>query len=139
MDAVHVGGLGGTYGGNPVAAAAALAVLEQVERDDLLERSRTLGEKVLGRLHEMQDRHPVIGDVRGRGMMTAIELVSDRETKEPLDGPSGSAIVQRCLEHGVVILKAGTYDNVIRLLPPITIDEDLLEDGLGILDDAMSG
>ncbi len=70
-------------------------------------------------------------------MMTAIELVSDRETKEPLDGAAGNAIVRRCLEEGVVILKAGTYDNVIRLLPPLTIDEALLEDGLGILDEAI--
>jgi len=137
MDAVHVGGLGGTYGGNPVAAAAALAVLDQIEKDGLLERSRTLGEKVLGRLREMQERHDVIGDVRGRGLMTAIELVSDRETKEPLDGPAGNAIVKRCLEGGVVILKAGTYDNVIRLLPPLTIDERLLDEGLETLDEAL--
>jgi 4-aminobutyrate aminotransferase / (S)-3-amino-2-methylpropionate transaminase / 5-aminovalerate transaminase len=137
MDAVHAGGLGGTYGGNPVAAAAALAVLDQIEKENLLERSRTLGEKVLGRLREMQDRHQLIGDVRGRGMMTAIELVSDRGSKEPLSGPDGNAIVRRCLEEGVVILKAGTYDNVIRLLPPLTIDEALLEDGLGILDEAI--
>ena len=137
MDAVHVGGLGGTYGGNPVAAAAALAVLDQIEREGLLERSRTLGEKVRGRLGEMQDRHDVIGNVRGRGMMNAIELVSDRETKEPLSGPDGNAIVWRCLEEGVVILKAGTYDNVIRLLPPLTIDEDLLDEGLETLDAAI--
>jgi 4-aminobutyrate aminotransferase/(S)-3-amino-2-methylpropionate transaminase len=137
MDAVHVGGLGGTYGGNPVAAAAALAVLHQIEKENLLERSRTLGEKVLGRLREMQERHDVIGEVRGRGMMTAIELVADRETKEPLGGPDGNAIVRRCLEGGLVILKAGTYDNVIRLLPPISIDEGLLDEGLQILDDAV--
>jgi 4-aminobutyrate aminotransferase / (S)-3-amino-2-methylpropionate transaminase / 5-aminovalerate transaminase len=134
---VHVGGLGGTYGGNPVAAAAALAVLDLIEKDNLLERSRTLGEKVLGRLREMQDRHQSIGDVRGRGMMTAIELVSDRATKEPLSGPDGNAIVRRCLEEGVVILKAGTYDNVIRLLPPITIEEGLLDEGLETLDAAI--
>ena len=137
MDAVHVGGLGGTYGGNPVAAAAALAVLDQIEREELLERSRTLGAKVLERLTEMQERHEVIGDVRGRGMMTAIELVADRSTKEPLDGATGTAIVRRCLEDGVVILKAGTFDNVIRLLPPLTIDEGLLAEGLGILDEAI--
>jgi 4-aminobutyrate aminotransferase/(S)-3-amino-2-methylpropionate transaminase len=137
MDAVHVGGLGGTYGGNPVAAAAALAVLDQIEREGLLERSRTLGEQLIGRLREVQDRHPVIGDVRGRGMMTAIELVSDRATKEPVDGATGSGIVKRCLEDGLVILKAGTYDNVIRLLPPITIDESLLEEGLDVLDRAI--
>jgi len=138
MDAVHVGGLGGTYGGNPVAAAASLAVLAQIEREGLLERSRTLGEKLLGRLREMQERHALIGDVRGRGMMAAIELVTDRATKQPIDGPTGSDIVKRCLENGVVILKAGTYDNVIRLLPPLTIDEGLLDEGLGVLDEAIA-
>jgi 4-aminobutyrate aminotransferase/(S)-3-amino-2-methylpropionate transaminase len=137
MDAVHVGGLGGTYGGNPVAAAAALAVLDQIEREGLLERSRTLGKSIFGRLQQMQERHETIGDVRGRGMMAAIELVTDRATKEPIDAATGSGIVRRCLEDGVVILKAGTYDNVIRLLPPLTIDEDLLEEGLGILDEAI--
>jgi len=79
----------------------------------------------------------VVGEVRGRGMMTAIELVSDRETREPLGGPEANAIVKRCLDEGVVILKAGTYDNVIRLLPPITIDESLLEEGLATLDEAL--
>jgi 4-aminobutyrate aminotransferase/(S)-3-amino-2-methylpropionate transaminase len=137
MDSVHVGGLGGTYGGNPVAAAAALAVLDLIEREGLLERSRTVGGRIQQRLREMQSRHDVIGDVRGRGMMTAIELVADRVTKEPLDGPTGTKILERCLENGVVILKAGTYDNVIRLLPPITIEESLLEEGLGILDEAL--
>jgi 4-aminobutyrate aminotransferase / (S)-3-amino-2-methylpropionate transaminase / 5-aminovalerate transaminase len=137
MDSVHVGGLGGTYGGNPVAAAAALAVLDRIERDGLLERSRTVGAGILQRLREMESRHEVIGDVRGRAMMTAIELVADRVTKEPLDGPTGTKILERCLENGVVILKAGTYDNVIRLLPPITIEESLLEEGLGILDEAI--
>jgi 4-aminobutyrate aminotransferase/(S)-3-amino-2-methylpropionate transaminase len=137
MDAVHVGGLGGTYGGNPVAAAAALAVLDLIERDGLLERSRTLGERMRERLEAMQQRHGVIGEVRGRGLMNAIELVSDRVTKEPLGGATGSSIVRRCLEQGVVILKAGTYDNVIRLLPPITIDEALLDDGMDVLDEAI--
>jgi 4-aminobutyrate aminotransferase/(S)-3-amino-2-methylpropionate transaminase len=137
MESVHVGGLGGTYGGNPVAAAAALAVLDKIEREGLLERSRTLGERILARLRDMQSRHALIGDVRGRGMMTAVELVADRETKEPLDGSIGNGIVQRCLSEGVVILKAGTYDNVIRLLPPLTIDEGLLDEGLDIVDDAI--
>jgi 4-aminobutyrate aminotransferase/(S)-3-amino-2-methylpropionate transaminase len=137
MDSVHVGGLGGTYGGNPVAAVAALAVLDQIEREGLLERSRTLGEHVIGRLRKMQATHAMVGDVRGRGMMTAVELVSDRATKEPIDGATGSAIVKCALEHGVVILKAGTYDNVIRLLPPLTIDEGLLDDGLDVLDEAI--
>jgi 4-aminobutyrate aminotransferase / (S)-3-amino-2-methylpropionate transaminase / 5-aminovalerate transaminase len=137
MESVHVGGLGGTYGGNPVAAAAALAVLDKVEREGLLERSRALGDRVFARLRDMQSRHQMIGDVRGRGMMAAMELVSDRATKEPLDGPTGTRIVQLCLGDGVVILKAGTYDNVIRLLPPLTIDEELLDEGLEVLDEAM--
>jgi len=137
MDAAHVGGLGGTYGGNPVAAAAALAVLDQIESEGLLERSRTLGARMVAKLRDMQSRHAVIGDVRGRGMMTAIELVANRETKEPLDGATGTKIVQESLRNGVVILKAGTYDNVIRLLPPLTIDEALLDEGLQVLDEAI--
>jgi 4-aminobutyrate aminotransferase/(S)-3-amino-2-methylpropionate transaminase len=116
---------------------AALAVLDQIERDGLLERSRALGDRMRARLEEMRRRHDVIGDVRGRGMMNAIELVSDRGTKEPLAGQAGTGIVRRCLENGVVILKAGTYDNVIRLLPPLTIDEGLLEDGLDVLEEAI--
>ncbi|HEX6332167.1 MAG TPA: 4-aminobutyrate--2-oxoglutarate transaminase [Actinomycetota bacterium] len=137
MDSVHVGGLGGTYGGNPVAAAAAIAVLDQIEREGLLERSRTLGERMRAGLVEMQARHQVIGDVRGRGMMNAIELVADRATKEPLASDAGTQMIRRCLENGVVVLKAGTYDNVIRLLPPLTIDEPLLQEGLEVLDEAI--
>ena len=139
MDAVHPGGLGGTYGGNPVAAAAALAVLDKIEREDLLARSRALGERVRARLRAMQERHQVVGDVRGRGMMNAIELVRDRATKEPIDGETGARIIQECLRNGVLVIKAGTYDNVIRLLPPLTIDEGLLEEGLQVLDDALAG
>jgi 4-aminobutyrate aminotransferase/(S)-3-amino-2-methylpropionate transaminase len=137
MDAVHAGGLGGTFGGNPVAAAAGLAVLDKIEREDLLTRSRTLGATIMERLHEMAGRHDIIGDVRGRGMMNAIELVADRNTKEPLAPQTMSAIATRCLEHGVIVLTAGTYGNVVRLLAPITIDETLLADGLDVLEDAL--
>ena len=137
MDAVHPGGLGGTYGGNPVAAAAALAVLDLIERDGLLERSRAIGAQMLARLEEMRDRHEIVGDVRGRGAMCALELVEDRETKRPLDTATGNAILRECLRSGVIVLKAGTYDNVIRLLPPLTIDEALLADGLDALDAAI--
>ena len=137
IDAVHPGGLGGTYSGNPVAAAAALAVLDLIERDGLLERSRRLGGHMLERLEAMRSRHAIIGDVRGRGMMTAIELVEDRASKEPLASATGSAIAAECLRNGVVILKAGTYDNVIRLLPPLMIDEGLLDEGLDVLDAAL--
>ena len=137
MDSVHVGGLGGTYGGNPVAAAAALAVLDKIEREALLERGRMVGEIVMGRFGEMQSRHRVIGDVRGRGAMCAMELVADRSTKEPVGADVIPAITRRCLEQGVIVIPAGTYNNVIRLLPPLTIDEDLLREGLDVLDEAI--
>ena len=137
MDAVHPGGLGGTYGGNPVAAAAALAVLDKIEREGLLERSRALGETITARFRAFAERYPAIGEVRGRGAMCAIELVTDRETKEPLGADAMNAIVRRCLENGVIVLTAGTYGNVVRLLPPLTIDDALLEDGLNVLDEAI--
>jgi 4-aminobutyrate aminotransferase / (S)-3-amino-2-methylpropionate transaminase / 5-aminovalerate transaminase len=137
LDAVHPGGLGGTYGGNPVAAAAGLAVLDKIDREGLLARSRALGETIMARFRSYADRHPVVGEVRGRGAMCAIELVRDRGTKEPLGAEAMNAIVGRCLEQGVIVLTAGTYGNVIRLLPPLTIDQALLDDGLQVLDDAI--
>jgi len=137
MDSVHVGGLGGTYGGNPVAAAAALAVLDKIEREDLLASARRTGEIVSKRFAEMQGKHAIVGDVRGRGAMWALEMVADRATKEPLAADKMGAIARTCLENGVVVLTAGTYGNVVRLLPPINIEEALLEDGLGVLDEAI--
>jgi 4-aminobutyrate aminotransferase/(S)-3-amino-2-methylpropionate transaminase len=139
MDSVHPGGLGGTYGGNPVAAAAALAVLDVIERDGLLDRAVRVGEIVTERFRAMQQRLPQIGDVRGRGAMCAIELVEDPVTKEPLAAATMGAIATRTLEQGVIVLTAGTYGNVVRLLPPLTIDEDLLRDGLDVLEDAIAG
>jgi len=136
MDSVHAGGLGGTYGGNPVAAAAALAVLGQIESESLLERSLKIGERIRQRFEEMRAKHGIVGDVRGRGAMNAIELVTDRESKAPADAATGE-IAKRCLEQGVIVLSAGTYNNVIRLLPPLTIDDGLLDEGLDVLDDAI--
>jgi 4-aminobutyrate aminotransferase / (S)-3-amino-2-methylpropionate transaminase / 5-aminovalerate transaminase len=138
MDSVHVGGLGGTYGGNPVAAAAALAVLDKIEAEGLLERSRAVGETIGARLDAMQQRFAAVGDVRGRGAMRAMELVADRATKEPLDGAAMSAIARGALERGVIVLTAGTYGNVVRLLPPVTIDDALLEEGLELLEEAVA-
>ena len=139
MDAVHVGGLGGTYGGNPVAAAASIAVLDMIERDDLLARSRAVGATIMERFDGVRQRYEVVGDVRGRGAMCAIELVADRGTKEPLGAETMNAIARRCLEEGVLVLTAGTYGNVVRLLPPLTIDDALLADGLDVLDDRPGG
>jgi 4-aminobutyrate aminotransferase/(S)-3-amino-2-methylpropionate transaminase len=138
MDSVHVGGLGGTYGGNPVAAAAALAVLDTIERDALLGRSRAIGERIGARLEAMRGRFAAVGDVRGRGAMRAIELVADRASKEPLDAATMGAIGRAALERGVIVLTAGTYGNVLRLLPPITIDEALLDEGLDLVDEAVA-
>jgi 4-aminobutyrate aminotransferase/(S)-3-amino-2-methylpropionate transaminase len=136
MDAVHVGGLGGTYGGNPVAAAAALAVLDLIERDGLVDRAKVVGDTIMDRFRDLERRHPEVGDVRGRGAMCAIELVSDPGTKEPLGADAMGAIARGALERGVIVLTAGTYGNVVRLLPPLTIDEALLADGLDVLDEA---
>jgi len=138
MDAVHVGGLGGTYGGNPVAAAAALAVLDKIEGEGLLDAAVRTGDTIMTRLGSMQQRFPEIGEVRGRGAMCAMELVADPATKEPLDAARMGAITVNALREGVVVLTAGTYGNVVRLLPPINIDEALLADGLDVLESAVA-
>jgi 4-aminobutyrate aminotransferase/(S)-3-amino-2-methylpropionate transaminase len=138
MDSVHAGGLGGTYGGNPVAAAAALAVIEKIEREDLLAAARRTGDRVRARFDALAARHPQVGDVRGRGAMQAIELVADPATKEPLDATAMTAIARGALERGVLVLTAGTYGNVVRLLPPLDVDAALLEDGLDQLDEAIA-
>ena len=137
MDAVHVGGLGGTYGGNPVAAAAALAVLDLIERDALLDRASVVGDTIIARLRVLEERHPQVGEVRGRGAMCAMELVEDPHTKEPLAAGTMNRIAEGALEGGVIVLTAGTYGNVVRLLPPLTIEEPLLADGLDVLEGAV--
>jgi 4-aminobutyrate aminotransferase / (S)-3-amino-2-methylpropionate transaminase / 5-aminovalerate transaminase len=136
MDSVHVGGLGGTYGGNPVAAAAALAVIEKIEREGLLDRSRSIGERIMARLEGMRKRFRQVGDVRGRGAMCAMELVEDTVSKEPLPADTMTEIGRRALESGVVVLTAGTYGNVVRLLPPLTIEDGLLDESLDVLEEA---
>jgi len=137
MDAVHVGGLGGTFGGNPLAAAAALEVIGTIERDGLLDRAERVGGTLLAGLRDLQERYDVVGDVRGLGAMVAMELVDDRETKRPAQGAAGR-VIEECYKQGLIALKAGTYDNVIRLLPPLTIGEDLVEEGLGLLEKAVA-
>ncbi len=135
MDAPHVGGLGGTYGGNPVAAAAALATIATIEEDGLVARAAALGETITARLRALQERQPAIGDVRGRGAMIAIELVRP-STIEP-DPVATAAVARACHEQGVVVLTCGTYGNVLRLLPPFVIGEELLADALDVLTGAL--
>ncbi len=133
MDSVQPGGLGGTFGGNPVACAAALAVLEIFKEDDLLSRAGVLGESVMGVMREIQEKHPgVIGDVRGRGPMAAMELVKDPESRIP-DGERAAKAVENALQEGLILLTAGQQGNVIRTLMPLSITDDELEEGLFIL------
>ncbi|MGI5269809.1 4-aminobutyrate--2-oxoglutarate transaminase [Nonomuraea sp. CA-218870] len=136
MDKVHVGGLGGTYGGNPLACEAALGVLETIAEEDLVGRARRIGEIMLPRLRAMKERFGVIGDVRGRGAMIAIELVVPG-TKEP-NPTAVQEVVKRCHAEGLLVLTAGTYGNVLRFLPPLVIPEHLLDEGLGILEKAIA-
>src|SRR4051812_32460942 len=135
MDAPHVGGLGGTYGGNPVACAAALATIETLEADGLVARAAALGETMTTRLRAVQERQPAIGDVRGRGAMLAVELVRPG-TSDP-DPLAAAAVARACQEQGVVVLTCGTYGNVLRLLPPFVIGEERLADALEVLTGAL--
>ena len=131
MDAVHVGGLGGTYGGNPVACAAALGAIETMQKNDLAGAARRLGEVMTDRLDAMAEAHPGVGDVRGRGAMAAIEIVgTDGHTPEPVRAGSISAY---CHSQGVVTLTCGTYGNVLRFLPPLVMPESLLEEALDVV------
>jgi 4-aminobutyrate aminotransferase/(S)-3-amino-2-methylpropionate transaminase len=136
MNTAHIGGLGSTYGGNPIALRAALAVLEILIEDDLLETGVALGEKVLARFEEMQQRHEIIGEVRGKGPMLALELVRDRESKEPASDEA-KKLVGLCYQKGLVILACGNHGNVIRTLMPLVITDEELERGLAILDESL--
>ncbi len=136
MEHVHPGGLGGTYGGNPVACAAALAAVETMERLDLSAAARRIGAAVRERLEALAAAHPGIGDVRGRGAMQAVELVRPG-TREP-DPEAARRIVAACHRAGVVALSCGSFGNVIRLLPPLVIQPDLLADGLDVLAGAVA-
>lgn len=134
LDKVHAGGLGGTYGGNPVACAGALAAMDTMTELDLPARARAIGELASTRLRALAANVDVIGDVRGRGAMIAIEIVKPGST-EP-DPDLTKAVAAYALSQGVVILTCGTYGNIIRLLPPLVIGDDLLDDALGVLEDA---
>ena len=136
MDSIHLSGLGGTYGGNPVACAAALGAIEIIERDNLAQRANKIGKILNDALNAMAKKYPIIGEVRGRGAMQAIELIKPG-TLDP-NPEALTAILKYCTSKGVLILSAGTYANVIRLLPPLIIEEDLLRDGLAVLDEALA-
>jgi 4-aminobutyrate aminotransferase/(S)-3-amino-2-methylpropionate transaminase len=136
LDSVHVGGIGGTYGGNPLSCEAALGVLDTIEAENLVERARRIGDLMLPRLKALAGRFDAIGDVRGRGAMLAIEFVTPG-SGEPDSALTGE-VAKGCHAEGLLVLTAGTYNNVIRFLPPLSIPDHLLEEGLSILEKAIS-
>lgn len=137
MDVPQVGGLGGTYAGNPISAAAALATLEVIDEERLADRAVKLGAVVRQRFEAWKEKYPLVGDVRGLGLMMAVELVTDRKTKAPATAETAK-LVALAAERGLVMVKAGTYSNVLRLLPPMLIDEADLVAGLDILEGALA-
>ncbi|WP_148616287.1 4-aminobutyrate--2-oxoglutarate transaminase [Nocardioides rubriscoriae] len=136
MDAAHVGGLGGTYGGNPLACAAALAAIETIEAEGLVARAREVETLMKARLHALQAADPRVGDVRGRGAMLAVELVV-AGTLEP-DAALAKQVATAAHREGVIVLTCGTHGNVLRFLPPLSIGDDLLHDALDVLDAAFA-
>jgi len=136
MDAPEVGSLGGTFGGNPLSCAASLKVIEIMQEEGFMEHARKVGNIINERLKYMRGKYVIVGDSRGLGAMAAIELVKDRFTKEPAKEET-AGVLKQCHKNGLIIMKAGAYDNVIRLLVPLIIDENLLNRGLDILENAV--
>jgi 4-aminobutyrate aminotransferase/(S)-3-amino-2-methylpropionate transaminase len=137
MDAPSVGGLGSTFAGNPLSCAAALASIEMIERGGLLERATTIGKQFEGRARSWQKKWPLIGDVRALGGMCAIELVRNRETREPAEAET-KEIAHYCYEHGLITITAGTYNNVMRILVPLTITDEQFAEGLDVMEAALA-
>jgi 4-aminobutyrate aminotransferase/(S)-3-amino-2-methylpropionate transaminase len=136
MDAPADSAIGGTYVGNPVAQAAALAVLDVFNEESLVERASAIGETIRSRMHAWQERWDAIGDVRGLGAMLAIELVLDREAKEP-DADRATAVVEEAAQHGLLLIKSGVYGNCIRVLTPLVITDAELDEALGVWERAL--
>jgi 4-aminobutyrate aminotransferase / (S)-3-amino-2-methylpropionate transaminase / 5-aminovalerate transaminase len=137
MDASGVGSLGGTFGGNPVSCAAALAALETIEKDGLLARSTSIGQRFEDRARSWQRKWSLIGEVRGLGGMCAIELVRDAQTREPADTET-KEIARFCYERGLITITAGTFNNVIRILVPLVVTDEQFDEGMGVLEAAIS-
>ena len=137
MDAPAVGGLGGTFAGNPLSCAAALATLDLFEKTNLLARANELGDRFQRRAREWQRRWPIVGDVRGLGGMQAIELVKSPESKTPATDET-KQITQYCYEHGLITITAGSYSNVIRILVPLVATNEQIDEGLNVLESALA-
>ncbi len=137
MDAPGAGALGGTFCGHPASCAAALAAIETIEKDGLLARSTSIGKHFEQRAHAWQKKWPLVGDVRGLGGMCAIELVRDAQTREPADSET-KEITKYCYEHGLITISAGTFNNVIRILVPLVVTDEQLDEGLGVIESALA-
>jgi 4-aminobutyrate aminotransferase / (S)-3-amino-2-methylpropionate transaminase / 5-aminovalerate transaminase len=137
MDAPGVGGLGGTYCGHPASCAATLAAIETIEKDGLMARSTAIGKRFEARARGWQQKWPLIGEVRGLGGMCAIELVRDAQTREPADTET-KEIARYCYEHGLVLITAGTFNNVIRILVPLIVSDEQFDEGLGVIEAALA-
>ncbi len=138
IDAAATGSVGGTYGGNPLSCAAALAVFDIFKDEKLVARAAKIGETVQRRFDAWKEKFACVGDSRGLGAMRAVELVSDKKTKAPLPAPRVKDILHKCEDRGLIAIKAGAYDNVIRTLMPLTIPDGELQKGLDILEDALA-
>src|ERR1700720_2160360 len=138
MDAPGLGALGGTYCGHPLSCAAALAAIETIEKDGLLARSTALGERFEKRARGWQKKWSLVGDVRGLGGMCAIELVRNAETREPADSET-KEIAKYCYEHGLIMITAGTFNNVIRILVPLVVTDEQFSEGLDVIEAALVG
>jgi 4-aminobutyrate aminotransferase/(S)-3-amino-2-methylpropionate transaminase len=137
LDSAHVGGVGGTYGGNPVACAAAIEAIETLRKPEFLARAVEIGKLLERRLASWREKFPIVGDVRGLGPMQLVELVRDRKTKEPAPDET-LATIRRAAAKGLVLIRAGLYSNCIRLMPPLVADDALYNEGLDVLEGAMA-
>ena len=136
MEAPQIGGLGGTYGGNPLACAAALAVLDAMEAERIPAHAQRTGDRVKARFRQWAEQFPCIGDVRGLGAMVGMELVTDRESRTPDKALTGR-VLAAALERGLVLLSSGTYGNTIRVLAPLTADDAIVAEGLDVMGAAL--
>ena len=137
MDAPHLGGVGGTYGGSPVACVAAIEAIRILKSEAFLQRVNHVGEIIRNTLESWKAKYPVVGDVRGLGAMRLVEFVKDRGTKEP-DPDITLEIIRDAVSHGLILIRAGLFSNCIRLLPPIVISDDQLSEGLQVLEEAIA-